>query len=355
MEGAGVTCAPDRSSQAAVASTLPSMLPSALSLLGSAKPTLTAEGRSSGTGPASRSSRTSETPTPSRLLPTPSANQYESEPEVWKARRARIKAQGINGNGFGLTLAMAVQDLTSSTVDIHASRSRSPGSAEGRTTPAISGLRSRDSFAFYDPESSSVRTSQGTLLSDSTGCSPTLPKWGWMCGGELFERPTLVPPTDGSGCSSLLHTPRAGETSDKTSRRGYFASLSSEMALLQTPSAADALDGHLSRGGSRSHELLLKGQVKALLPTPTTDDANNVTRASGIFDSLARVAHLLPTPRAQNGETRNSKVWARPLDQPQNLENALARLPGEPTSPRSDAGSTPPEPERHGQLTIGDG
>ena len=34
----------------------------------------------------------------------------------------------------------------------------------------------------------------------------------------------------------------------------------------------------------------------------------------------------LPTPRAQNGEPRNMKPWVRPLDQPQNLENAIARL-----------------------------
>jgi DNA (cytosine-5)-methyltransferase 1 len=36
---------------------------------------------------------------------------------------------------------------------------------------------------------------------------------------------------------------------------------------------------------------------------------------------------LLPTPRAQNGEDRNSNIWQRPEDEPQNLENALARIP----------------------------
>jgi hypothetical protein len=35
---------------------------------------------------------------------------------------------------------------------------------------------------------------------------------------------------------------------------------------------------------------------------------------------------LLPTPRSQNAEDRNSKLWVRPLCEPQNLENALARL-----------------------------
>ena len=37
--------------------------------------------------------------------------------------------------------------------------------------------------------------------------------------------------------------------------------------------------------------------------------------------------HFLPTPRAQNGELRNHKIWQRPLGQPQNLENVIARLP----------------------------
>ena len=35
---------------------------------------------------------------------------------------------------------------------------------------------------------------------------------------------------------------------------------------------------------------------------------------------------VLPTPRAQNGESRNMNCWVRPLDQPQNLENAIGHL-----------------------------
>lgn len=40
--------------------------------------------------------------------PTASANQFECEAETLLARREREKARGINGNGFGLTLAGAV-------------------------------------------------------------------------------------------------------------------------------------------------------------------------------------------------------------------------------------------------------
>ncbi len=42
--------------------------------------------------------------------PTPSANNYEQDDlTALLARRERIKAQGINGNGFGLTLGNAVK------------------------------------------------------------------------------------------------------------------------------------------------------------------------------------------------------------------------------------------------------
>lgn len=60
---------------------------------------------------------------------------------------------------------------------------------------------------------------------------------------------------------------------------------------------------------------------------------------NGHGKSLAIEAQrLLPTPRSQNGETRNQNIWERPTDQPQNLENALARLPGVTMDPLSDSG-----------------
>ena len=43
---------------------------------------------------------------------------------------------------------------------------------------------------------------------------------------------------------------------------------------------------------------------------------------------------LLPTPRAQNGETRNMNLWVRPDGQPPNLEHALARVAGETSGPQ---------------------
>lgn len=39
--------------------------------------------------------------------PTPTANEYEASPERTLARREALKAKGINGNGFGLTVGQA--------------------------------------------------------------------------------------------------------------------------------------------------------------------------------------------------------------------------------------------------------
>jgi hypothetical protein len=48
--------------------------------------------------------------------------------------------------------------------------------------------------------------------------------------------------------------------------------------------------------------------------------------------------HLWPTPRSQNGEPRNHKVWRRPDGEPQNLENAVAA-----TDPEAIGGQLNPE------------
>ena len=71
-----------------------------------------------------------------------------------------------------------------------------------------------------------------------------------------------------------------------------------------------------------------------LIPTPTTRDHKDGSQPherDGVTqtDTVARAIFnsgevLLPTTRAQNGENRNSRIYARDAKQPQNLENALA-------------------------------
>jgi hypothetical protein len=66
------------------------------------------------------------------------------------------------------------------------------------------------------------------------------------------------------------------------------------------------------------------------------------TMRDGVLYEQATLGHrtrerdcsLLPTPRAQNGESRNQNIWLWE-NGPQNLENAIALLPT-PTASRSD-------------------
>lgn len=93
----------------------------------------------------------------------------------------------------------------------------------------------------------------------------TWPQRGMWANGSAYELPMSALLTDANDCSSspLLPTPR---TNDGT---GTFPH--------SRPESQDNLATRIDR----------------LLPTPTTDDANNTTRASGEFLSLARTAHNL--------------------------------------------------------------
>jgi hypothetical protein len=113
--------------------------------------------------------------------------------------------------------------------------------------------------------------------------------------------------------------------------------------LLKTPVASengrlDTPERYLNRNDSGGR-FDLSDQVAALLPTRLASDYKQAGFQPSLQDpersesiSVA-IMNLLPTPRAQNGETRNQNIYARPLDQPQNLENALALLPTPLTRP----------------------
>lgn len=66
----------------------------------------------------------------------------------------------------------------------------------------------------------------------------------------------------------LLPTPTASiSTGPGSGGRDGGLNLQTQVdRLMQTPSAADALGGHLNRGGARSGELLLKGQMREAGP-----------------------------------------------------------------------------------------
>jgi hypothetical protein len=88
--------------------------------------------------------------------------------------------------------------------------SASPAEEAGslRDNARVFGGSSLGSLGNYDPATSSLRTSQLSLLEDSTSCLQTLPRAGSMRSGTIFQRQPLAPLTGGTA-SGLLHTPTA--------------------------------------------------------------------------------------------------------------------------------------------------
>ena len=285
-------CSPDADYSTSASST-PAGSPSC-----SASETTTAAAYLPGTGPECLSSETSV-----KLLPTPRATRGGSQTETLYAlgaeRSDEARTQGevllptpcaqepggsrghrLDGTKYGPTSGVTLTDAArsiSSSAGSPASPSATPVSVKLKLTIGGSGPRWQESFAHYDPDSCSWRTSRASLLPDSEKSSLTWPARGTTRNGSAYELPTWGHLTDASDCSSspLLPTPCAQEPGGSADR------------YLERKNRAD--------GGSRTAEngnLSLTHTLR-LLPTPTTDDANNVTRASGEYQSLARTAPAL--------------------------------------------------------------
>lgn len=115
-----------------------------------------------------------------------------------------------------------------------------------------SGRTSPTPFAFYDPDGSCWRTSQGTFPWDSTSYSGTWPRWGSMRDGVAFALPTPAPLTAVSASSSLLPTPVAND--DHKTPEAHIAA------------KADGIE----RSRITSLDVLVRNNLSPkLLPTPT--------------------------------------------------------------------------------------
>ncbi len=222
----------------------------------------------------------------------------------------------------------------------------------------VSGTSSRESLARWDRATSSWRTSQLCLLEGSTPFSERWPTSGTMRSGQLYARPTWAPRTDASASSSS---------------HGWPTPQSHDAVGGNTPAQVLAMRERTGAGVSNLNE------VAETWATPTVDDANNVTRASGQMQSLARDTNLWATPRAEDGERgKGSKfdglsedvtAWATPCAEEgkANLSRPGGDIKGTqkwttteandwavgPTPPPSEApteplGLSPPKPRRAG-------
>ncbi len=230
---------------------------------------------------------------------------------------------------------LAVHRLTSWWAATPASPSQSPANAEEKTTPDISGPSSPVSFAFYDPASSSLRTSQGTFDLGFTPSLPTLPAWGWMSGGELYERPMSEPLTSGHGCSSLLPTPCSQEPGGTPER------------FLERKNRADGGNRQMENGNlSLTHTV-------ALLPTPQGEMSHESGRKRDWGGDLTEA--LLPTPTREADYGGYNPDWGHGVtlaDAARIVATGTAVPAGVSTPAPFTDGNTPSDDQPHRQLTI---
>ena len=231
------------------------------------------------------------------LLPTPTQRD-------WKGRNQRDDASCLPGA------------LTSSLAGSPASPSPPPAAARGSQTHAGYGLSLPVSLASWDPDTSSWRTSQVSLLSTEDERFPrsweTWPRSGMTRRGQAFALPRSERPTVESGSSSLP-TPTAGDgknARNRTSSRQPGSKHHDGVTLsdlFHTPTTGDTqpnYDHRASPGYTRAIPVPnLAAQVEELLPTPRTTDANGKGKhGDGGMDLRTSLGDLTNQPSEDGSE-----------------------------------------------------
>lgn len=129
------------------------------------------------------------------LWPTPSAglHNYDEDPDQWLARRERLKAKGINGNGAGMPLGIAVKLLPTPT----ASDYKGPGPLD-RRAPGDDNLPTRIARLWPTPRASANEW-RSTRAAPSHGVGHGRVLAGEVCDAERAEGRGVPPGSDGAG------------------------------------------------------------------------------------------------------------------------------------------------------------
>ena len=180
-------------------------------------------------------------------------------------------------------------------------------------------------LAFYDPDSSCWRMSQGCLLSEAPELLQRLPAWGTTVDGVLYEHQTPARLIDVRDGSALLGTPTTATSGRSAEFRRGAAPNPQELAALlppprgmPTPRAADSYERRNRKtmirsrdeGGDMTLTTWAKVVVPELLPTPTAwlgrrpsqaigdpERWHDPERSNELSDQMAA---LLPTPTARD-------------------------------------------------------
>jgi hypothetical protein len=232
-------------------------------------------------------------------------------------------------------------------------------------------------LAQYDRDGRCWKTSEVTSLWALPMSSLTLPTWGCLRDGALYELPTPERPTIERDCSSLP-TPKAGDGErgrdlprlrvDTQSRE-----LATAVVNLPTPTSQAAKHPTMDdRGPGTPDDANLWSVVGRLLPTPAVNDmgAGKDPQAWDDWTERMKEAHgngnghgksleqealrMLPTPTTMDAKATNTPAVAEKFrDNNQNCLTYEIALLGANTRLPSPSGNTPSDDQHQPQLFDG--
>ena len=133
----------------------------------------------------------------------------------------------------------------------------------------------------FSPDTSGWRTVHSLYAEDLVWSSLTLPRWGSLHDGELWERTTQAPRTSATGsgcwptptadaCIGVAPTPAMAE---RFRRKGSSGSFVEAMAARMWPTPKASAAGPDFAAMKRGKSISL--QTAVMLPTPTVNDSKN--------------------------------------------------------------------------------
>jgi hypothetical protein len=178
-----------------------------------------------------------------------------------------------------------------------ASQESGPASAESE---AGYGRNTSESFASYDPATSSWRTSQHSLFGGLTSFSESWPRSGMTRNGIAYRRPASAPLTDVIDFSSLP-TPSASQGGfNRSPSPGAAVRPSLETmarhGMWPTPRANDAE----KRGDIANDPRNGLPAAAKYWPTPRAEDSEQTGAHHDKADTLTSAVRLFPTPQARD-------------------------------------------------------
>lgn len=251
-------------------------------------------------------------------------NESFKQPRSWLTT---LKRNSWTLHLFGLipepsTANRSLIEWIGSLEDSPASHSVSPESKTDSTMNAGSGLTSNDWFARYDREASSWKTSQASFMEELNTFSDRWPRSGSMRSGLLYERPTLVRPTDGIGSSSwptvttqeIAHPDaeltETGRRKTKDGESSRSLNLEDTTTQWQTPAAFQGKFRRQQNQTERTEELL-PGQAQNWA-TPISSTRSHTPRSVDHGIQLANQADIWHTPRTTSRSHDAYGSWASP-------------------------------------------